>query len=149
MTDHPTVWEPIQQPQDYNQKHSNPKLRVWAMIVGLLLMLGFVIYVTFLPRQYEYIVNIDSNPQGAKLFINDEMRGTTPLKLSLPPASYALKLEKATFNTLTTNIDVMKDNEVFKFDLTNQEGSVYITTIPDKAMVFVDETFVGLFKPEI
>lgn len=144
MTDHPTVWEAIAAPQDYNRKHSNPKLRVWAMIVGLALMLGFVIYVIFLPRQYEYIVNIDTNPQGAKLFINDEMRGTTPLKLSLAPSSYTLKLEKATFNTLTTNIDVMKDNEVFKFDLTNQEDSVYITTIPDKAMVYIDETFVGL-----
>ena len=144
MTDRPTVWEPIAGPQDFNQKPSNPKLRVWAMIVGLVLMLGFVIYVIFLPRQYEYIVNIDSNPQGAKLFINDEIRGTTPLKLSLPPSSYTLKLEKETFNTLTTNIDIIKDNEVFKFDLTNREGSVYITTIPDGAMVFVDETFIGL-----
>ncbi|MBP7733706.1 MAG: PEGA domain-containing protein [Caldisericia bacterium] len=144
MTDRPTVWEPIATPQDFNQKPSNPKLRIWAMIVGLVLMLGFVIYVTFLPRQYEYIINIDSNPQGAKLYINDEIRGTTPLKLSLPPSSYTLKLEKETFNTLTTNIDVIKDNEVFKFDLTNQEDSVYITTIPEGAMVFVDETFVGL-----
>lgn len=144
MTDRPTVWEPIATPQDFNQKPRNPKLRVWAMIVGLVLMLGFIIYVTFLPRQYEYIINIDSNPQGAKLYINDEIRGTTPLKLSLPPSSYTLKLEKETFNTLTTNIDVIKDNEVFKFDLTNQEDSVYITTIPEGAMVFVDETFVGL-----
>ena len=144
MTDRPTVWEPIATPEDFNQKPRNPKLRVWAMIVGLVLMLGFIIYVTFLPRQYEYIINIDSNPQGAKLYINDEIRGTTPLKLSLPPSSYTLKLEKETFNTLTTNIDVIKDNEVFKFDLTNQEDSVYITTIPEGAMVFVDETFVGL-----
>lgn len=144
MTDHPTVWEPIAAPQNFNQKPSNPKLRIWATVVGFLLMLSFIIYVTFLPRQYEYIVNIDSNPQGAKLFIDGQMKGTTPIKLSMAPSSYVLKLEKDKFNILTTNIDVIKDNENFKFDLTNMENSVIITTIPEKAMVFIDDTFVGL-----
>jgi hypothetical protein len=144
MSDHPTVWEPIATPQNFNQKPSNPKLRIWATVVGFLLMLSFIIYVTFLPRQYEYIVNIDSNPQGAKLFIDGQLKGTTPIKLSMAPSSYELKLEKDKFNILTTNIDVIKDNENFKFDLTNMENSVFITTIPEGAMIFIDDTFVGL-----
>lgn len=144
MTDHPTVWEPIASPQDFNQKPGNPKLRIWATVIGFLLMLAFIIYVTFLPRQYEYIVDIDSNPQGANLYIDGQLKGTTPIKLSMVPSSYELKLQKDKYNVLTTNIDVVKDNENFRFDLTNVENSVMITTIPEKAMIFIDDTFVGL-----
>ena len=142
MTDRPTVWEPIPEPQDY-QKPSNPKLRIVAMVIGLILMLGFVIYVTFLPRQYELQVSIDSTPQGAKVFIGDKERGTTPIQLSLSPAQYNIRLELEGFNTLTTNIDVVKENESYKYDLTNNDDTISITTIPDNADVYIDENYIG------
>jgi hypothetical protein len=142
MSKNPTVWEPIPEPQNY-PKPGNPKLRMVAIIIGLVLMLGFVIYVTFLPRQYEVMVSIDSKPQGAKLFINEQERGVTPMRLALEPDSYSLKLELGGYNTLTTNIDVIKDNENYSFDLTNRDNAVSITTIPDGADVYIDGVHVG------
>ncbi len=142
MTDHPTVWEPIPEATTF-RRGPNPKLRIVAMIVGLVLMLGFVLYVTFLPREYSFIINIESVPEGASISVDGVDRGSTPMKLSLAPSSYSLTLKKEGFNTLATTLEVAKEGETFSFDLTKTEDAVSITTIPDGASVYVDNNFVG------
>lgn len=142
MTDHPTVWEPIPEATSF-RKGPNPKLRIVAMIAGLVLMLGFVLYVTFLPREYSFIINIESVPEGASITVDGVDRGTTPMKLSLAPSSYSLTLTKEGFNTLATTLEVAKEGETFSFDMTKTEDAVSITTIPDGASVYVDNNFIG------
>lgn len=142
MTEHPTVWEPIPEATSF-RRGPNPKLRIVAMFVGLALMLGFVLYVTFMPREYSCIVSIESIPEGASISVEGIDRGTTPMKLSLAPSSYSLTLTKEGFNTLATTLEVSKEGETFSFDLTKTEDAVSITTIPEGASVYVDNNFVG------
>lgn len=55
----------------------------------------------------EYIVIISSNPSGANVYIDDELKGTTPAILRLKSGVYALKLTKSGYQAL---VDVLKVN---------------------------------------
>jgi len=46
-------------------------------------------------------LQITSNPSGAKVYINDEYKGTTPLDFTLPPGSYNITLTKEGYEDYT------------------------------------------------
>ena len=98
------------------------------------------------PKGQEGRLVLTSQTEGAQVFIDGELRGTTPLKepLVLKPGKYTLKLSKRGF---TEYIDVFtikpKRDTKLDIDLLPVAGVLRITSNVEKARIFVDGKFVG------
>lgn len=51
-------------------------------------------------------LKINSKPGSAKIYIDEEYMGETPLKISLPKGKHILKLKKSRYKTIQQNIDI-------------------------------------------
>lgn len=56
------------------------------------------------------ILKITSNPSGAKILVNNEFKGTTPLDLTLKEGTYNIKIIKEGYEDYTTSITIKADN---------------------------------------
>ncbi|MCP4373682.1 MAG: SUMF1/EgtB/PvdO family nonheme iron enzyme [Deltaproteobacteria bacterium] len=57
-----------------------------------------------------YTLQISSNPSGAKIFLQDTYKGTTPLKITdLEKQTYRIRIEKAGYNPIEDKIVFMRD----------------------------------------
>ncbi len=65
-------------------------------------------------KKYKYSIPVDSNPQGADVFINREKKGTTPLTLELGADLHYIRLEKKGYQSLSSSISLpsMKDRDL-------------------------------------
>ncbi|OON92436.1 MAG: hypothetical protein ATN32_09700 [Candidatus Epulonipiscium fishelsonii] len=57
-----------------------------------------------------YTFSINSIPEGAKIFINGEYKGVTPMRFTLNKGTYHLELEKEGFYKYTTTLLVEKED---------------------------------------
>ena len=58
-----------------------------------------------------FSIFIRSRPQGARLFVDKQKSGVTPLTLNLEPGPYGVKLEKAGYQPLWKIVRVEKDGK--------------------------------------
>ena len=84
------------------------------------------------------ILNVNSNPSGADVYIDNQYKGTSPVTINLNPGTYTLKLQKAgyeTYNeqfnlstTLTKNISLIPIAKNYDLSLSsNPSGaSIYV-----------------------
>jgi len=71
------------------------------------------------PKLEKITININTNPEGALVYINGNKVGTTPLKYTGKENDMLdIKIEKEGYNTLTTSIMITKHQKEFSFDLT-------------------------------
>ncbi len=49
---------------------------------------------------------VESTPAGASVYINGEYMGKTPLKLSLKPGNYTVKIEESGYQVVTRHVDL-------------------------------------------
>jgi hypothetical protein len=86
-------------------------------------------------------VSVTSNPSGAEVIIDNEVRGVTPLKLTLPAGSYTLELRHAHIvKTMPLTVTAHATVEPFA-DLVPSlatSGRLEITSNPPGASVVVD-----------
>lgn len=54
-------------------------------------------------------VEVTSNPPGADVFVNHELKGTTPVSIHLPPGDYQVSVEKSGYYSKKTNLRVAQD----------------------------------------
>ncbi len=93
-------------------------------------------------------LSVDSAP-SAQVYLDDKTKGTTPLTInSLEPVTYTLKLTQEGYQDWQLEITI-KANQVTRIStnlkkLTPTYGSIRVTSKPEKAKVYVDETFKGL-----
>ena len=64
-------------------------------------------------------ITINSEPEGANVYVDDELKGVTPYMLTLDNGTYDIKLEKVGYDTYKTNIilDGSNDQSVFLYPL--------------------------------
>jgi hypothetical protein len=86
----------------------NGVVRRAAVVVLALLAVGQAAYIgarlLMSPASTLSILTIDSNPEGAEVFINGERRGVTPFKVELPAGEHGVELRK---NGRTRSIPVV------------------------------------------
>jgi len=98
------------------------------------------------PIKKEGTLIIKSNPSGATVYINNDKKGLTPLKISLSPGSYNLKIEKEDYLTYTDSI-VLKENATIEKDYSLHPipKTSYLTVYsdPTDAQVFLNDKPIG------
>lgn len=99
------------------------------------------------PKPIQGVVSVTSNPQGAQVFIDDELRGVTPLKLSMPPGTYTLELRNAGVSrvlplTVEANATIQPFVDLVPSLATS--GRLEITSDPPGAKVAINGTARGV-----
>jgi len=91
---------------------------------------------------------LTSEPEGAKFYLNDEVRGTGPLTLSdVAPGTYAVRAEKEGFGPLERQVTVGNGASVREeFKLSNVMGRIELRTEPAGATVVLDGKILGETK---
>jgi len=97
-----------------------------VMAIVVVVAIGIFLYI----RSSEWTVSITSNPTGAGVYINDEYKGVTPLKVTLYPKAnysvYHLKLKKEGYEDVARGIQKtdVKDNNIAIELARNGKGAV-------------------------
>jgi formylglycine-generating enzyme required for sulfatase activity len=85
-------------------------------------------------------LELTSMPTGARVMINDEFRGVTPITIPIPSeTTHTLSLSKSGFKTMSQTVQVGRD-EVRKLNLQleTEYGIVFIVSDPADAILKVD-----------
>ena len=89
-------------------------------------------------------ISITSNPVGARLLINNDYKGTTPLKLTLPRGTYSLRLMMPGYQPKIEALVVEQSNQPLHFEMiravspANRAVSLGIQTQPSGAIVMIN-----------
>ncbi len=89
-------------------------------------------------------LQIDSIPEGAKIFIANEEVGTTPFKTKANPGTYIFKLQKLNYNPTWIKITCSKQSKKsVEVPLIPITASALLRSSPSKAKVIIDGKVVG------
>ncbi|HEY3225846.1 MAG TPA: SUMF1/EgtB/PvdO family nonheme iron enzyme [Planctomycetota bacterium] len=90
-----------------------------------------------------HLVEIVSHPAGATVFLNEENKGTAPVKLRLATGTYRLRLELKYYGVLEQPIKVesRQDNG---YTLARVQGTAHFDSEPKGARVLLDGQDVGV-----
>jgi len=136
----PSAQDPMFRPSP--RENSKRWIRALGLAIALAAIVGGVAFM--LSGSERGQVDLRTQPLGAELFVDGESYGKTPAKLSLPPGSYQLRMEKAGFQPREVRIRVDGDlDEVREVDLVPASRPGLMTTTirvqPIAARVTVDE----------
>lgn len=98
----------------------------------------------------------DSDPGGAQVYVNDQFKGRTPLRLRLPPGKYMVRMAYPGYQEWSSQVDL---GETGDFPVTGRlkslgagkttpqppgdKASLNVQSTPPAAQVFVDGTLKG------
>lgn len=88
-------------------------------------------------------ITIKSRPSEAQVFINNTLKGHTPLKLVLPAGKYSIKLLKDGFESSDHSVEIFKAQMRTIDDSLLSVPECRITTIPDNADIYIDSSYAG------
>ncbi len=91
------------------------------------------------------LVQLRSNPAGARVTVEGRYRGQTPLDLALAPGkSYSLRLGKTGYQTVTRTVQVVSgQGQRLEIDLPAFLGDVRVLSDPGNATVYLDGRELG------
>jgi hypothetical protein len=104
-----------------NQKHTGlTSIRVFALFATFIVVGVVGYFVSLLARGYEFdpatltffengILVAKSDPDGASIYINGDLRGATNTNLRLPPKSYYLEIKKDGHLTWSKELNIKKE----------------------------------------
>jgi formylglycine-generating enzyme required for sulfatase activity len=86
------------------------------------------------------LLSVESKPTGATVTVAGVFRGRTPVELSLAPRiHHALKISKAGYESIERRVEVdPASTEKLALTLAPRYGSVFITSFPVDAVLYVD-----------
>jgi len=89
-------------------------------------------------------LEISSSPSGAKIYVNGEYKGVTPLTLSLMPGTYEVKITKDGYEDYTGMVGV-KTGETRSISVTLKlvYGFLSVNSNPSGAEVYIDGNYAG------
>jgi hypothetical protein len=89
-------------------------------------------------------IEVTTNPSGAALTLDGELKGQTPLFLELTPKKmYEVRIEKRGYKTLNDQLFVTGDQNSYPFKLEKDlpdTGSLYVDSNPPGAKISFDQT---------
>ncbi len=89
-------------------------------------------------------ISIDAAPKQAIVFIDEQQRGTTPLRVDLPAGPHTVKLEAEGGLTRTFDVTINAGKEVSHLvELTAKTGSLEVRSEPANGRVSLDGKHVG------
>ncbi len=90
-------------------------------------------------------LSIVSIPEGARVYVDNEFKGETPLELDgIPAGSYRIRVEKEGFDIMARTIEIGNNKSVTEeFRMAPNVGGVRIVTSPADVSVFVAGKLVG------
>jgi len=90
-------------------------------------------------------LQVNSNPSGAEVFIDDEQKGITPVALvDLPKGNRRVTLKKEGFDPWQGTVEIIPLKNVhISADLITIYGSLDISSDPSEALIFIDGKKVG------
>jgi hypothetical protein len=93
-------------------------------------------------------LKIVSIPDKARVYVNNEPRGHTPLELpSLAPGKYRVRVEMDGYDPTARDIELARGAaRSEEFRLTSNTGKIELTTEPDRVTVFLDGKKIGETK---
>jgi len=91
------------------------------------------------------LIQLRSNPAGARVSVEGRYRGQTPLDLALAPGkSYSLRLGKTGYQTVTRTVNVISgQGQRLEVDLPAFLGDVRVLSDPGNATVYLDGRELG------
>jgi hypothetical protein len=92
-------------------------------------------------------LSIDSEPSGARVFLNGDRKGTTPLMLAdLRADTYRIRIELDEYETIEKEL-ILNADENLRMALNLVEkpkfGDLFITSAPDNARVMLNDAYKG------
>lgn len=93
------------------------------------------------------VLNIDSNPDGADVYVDDVKKGLTPLSLGdLAPGEYSVRWSKKGHvdDTKDVKIEISRITYASSNMIAIGLGSVEVMSSPGGAAVYLDDTYSGL-----
>ncbi len=92
------------------------------------------------------VLSVISTPAGAKLFVDDTLKGVTPLTVeSLEAGSHVLRAEKDGYEPMSRSVEINRaQKKVEEFQLVRNAGTLAVMTKPAGTSLFVDGTEMGV-----
>ncbi|MBN2440742.1 MAG: PEGA domain-containing protein [Spirochaetales bacterium] len=93
-------------------------------------------------------ISIHTDPMSAKVYINDEFAGNTPVTISDKKAgNYSIRIEKEGYKSIIKEIELTRGNDQF-FNLIMEEEGPQVTTVsihtnPEKASAYFNGEYLG------
>jgi hypothetical protein len=131
-------------------KVKNPAMMVVALLVGAVIIAGGVWAAMALPPPAQPVgsLNVESDPPGAEVRIDDTLRGTTPLTVTVPEGNHTLVVQRGS-NVKRLDIQVARGTakayhiawaETPAAVAAVQTGSLSVVSDPPGGTVVVDGT---------
>ena len=87
---------------------------------------------------------VETNPPGAKVYIGEDLIGTTPFTHEKPVGTYVMTMKKPEFRDKVIQATIAPDETLsITEDLTERSGGLKITTNPPGAEVHLDDVYMG------
>lgn len=83
---------------------------------------------------------IKSTPEGADVFIDDQLAGTTPFQRKYEEKDYNYRIEKNRYHTQAGKISLSDDKETLDLNLKPKFGNIKLTSVPETGMqIYLDD----------
>ncbi|MFH1415706.1 MAG: PEGA domain-containing protein [Elusimicrobiota bacterium] len=94
-------------------------------------------------------LKIKTNTKKADVYINNEFHGLSPCKIeNLFVGVYEIAVKKKGYKSSSKEVEVFPgDVEEITIDISEEDGSLLVTSSPLDARVYIDSEFVGLAAP--
>ena len=117
--------------------------------IPILILMLFLLCVSANAQQLRYgTLSVNSNPKGAKVYLDNDYKGETPLDLrNIATGQYILKMTLAGYEDWTSTVVILPVLTVrISADLTpkeNEFGSISVNSNPQGARVYLDNAYKG------
>ena len=91
-------------------------------------------------------LQVNSNVNGAQVFINNVLAGNTPLSLTVPAGQHSVRVTANGYTDVTQTVNVRGGQTVqlnFNLQRINQNGTITVQVTPNTATVFIDGVRAG------
>jgi len=91
---------------------------------------------------------IKSKPEGANVFIDNELVGTTPFQGQFKEREHTYRLEKSKYHNNAGKINLVGEKKTLEIDLKPKFGNISITSSPENGMqIYLDDENTGKTTP--
>jgi hypothetical protein len=132
--------------RDYRYEEAIQKATVYELV-----LVSGKVATTVIPVEPVWLT-IRSTPDGADVYVDEVLKGTTPYALKLLPGKHSYRVEKVLYHATAGNVEINGQEKDGKKDLPvvlkPAFGTININTLPEQgAKVLLDDTETGETTP--